>query len=164
MIRSINIGKTDQLVWNTIKGVLQQIRDRSHIACGPVDPNHQQYVDRDEVLTDGITWMSPERIDLLSDDEKKVVINKMITRITASFDRETNKHQINVTFSESVARSLASTAGDLRSLEESEDPSGNDSAVLCDCGEDAAGECAAKKSGGSRITSAAEIDYSVTVE
>ncbi len=86
------------------------------------------------------------------------------TQITASFDRQTNKHQIDVTFSETVARLLAGPAGNLRSLVDHGDFAGNDSAVLCDCGEDASGECAAKKSGGSRITSAADDAYSVTVE
>ncbi len=86
------------------------------------------------------------------------------TRITASFDRETNKHQIDVTFSETVARALAGPAGDLRPLANDGDPAGNDSAVVCRSGEDAAGESAVKKSGGSRITSAADHAYPVTVE
>ncbi len=86
------------------------------------------------------------------------------TRITASFDRQTNKHQIDVTFSETVARLLAGPAGDLRSFADDGDLLGNDSAVLCRSGKDAAGECAVKKSGGSRIDSAADHAYLVTVE
>jgi hypothetical protein len=88
----------------------------------------------------------------------------MIPRITASFNKESNKHQIDVTFSECVSRLLAGPDGDLRTLADDQDLLGNDSADLCDCSEDAAGECAVKKSGGSRINSAAEQNYSVTVE
>lgn len=90
--------------------------------------------------------------------------NTLITRITASFDRQTNKHQIDVTFSESFARLLARPTGDLRSSADDGDPSGNDSAVLCVSGVDVSEDYVAKKSQGSRINSAADHAYSVTVE
>ncbi len=115
-------------------------------------------------MTDGITWMSPEQIDLLSDAEKKVVVNILITRITASFDRQTNKHQIDVTFSKTVARLLARPVGEQRASADDRDPQENASEVHWRNGEDCWGECEVKKSGGSRISSAADHAYPVTVE
>jgi len=164
MVRSINIDKTNQLVWNMIKDVLQQVRDRSPMACDPVDSEQQLLDDRDGILVDGITWMSPEQVDLLSEDEKKVVVNKMVTTITVSFDGATNKHQIDVTFSETVARVLADPAGDLRSLTNRKDPMGSDSMDRCNLLEDAVQQRGVKKSVGSSIKSAADLTYPVTVE
>ena len=164
MIRSINIGKTDQLVWNMIKDVLQKIRDRSPGSCDAVGPERHDQHDRDGFLTDVITWMSPEQIDLLSDDERKVIVHNMITRVTAHFDRASNKHRIDVTFSETVARLLAGPAGDQHHSGDAGNPSEDNAACLCTDGDDEAGECAVKKSGGSGVDSAADHAYSVTVE
>jgi hypothetical protein len=47
--------------------------------------------------------MSPDQIDLLSDAEKTVVIHKMITRITASFDQTSKKYHIDVEFLETFS-------------------------------------------------------------
>jgi len=134
------------------------------MACDPVDSEQQLLDDRDGILVDGITWMSPEQVDLLSEDEKKVVVNKMVTTITVSFDGATNKHQIDVTFSETVARVLADPAGDLRSLTNRKDPMGSDSMDRCNLLEDAVQQRGVKKSVGSSIKSAADLTYPVTVE
>lgn len=90
-----------------VKDVLQQIRDGSPVSCEPTGPEDHDHHDTYGFLTDGITWMSADQIDLLSDDEKKVVVTKMITRVAAHFDATTNQHRVDVTFSETVARSLA---------------------------------------------------------
>lgn len=164
MVRSINIGRTDQLVWDMIKDVLQQIRDRSPVSCDAVGPDHHEHHDRQGFLTDGITWMSPEQIDLLSDEEKKVVVTKMITRVTAHFDASSNKHRVDVTFSGTVARLLASPGGGQHPPADAGNPSEDNAACLCVDGEDEAGESTVKKSGGSGVDSAADHVYSVTVE
>lgn len=164
MIRSINIGKTDQLVWTMITDTLRQIRERSPVSCDPVGTEHHVHNDRDGVLTDGVTWMSPEQIDLLSDEEKKVVVSKMITRITAHFDQSTNKHRVDVTFSETVARQLAVPAVDLRACVDPENQSEDNAACICIDGEDDVEDRAVKKPWGSWGTSAADRPYPVTVE
>jgi hypothetical protein len=84
--------------------------------------------------------------------------------ITASFDRTTNKHQIDVTFSETVSRWLAPSRGDQQPVAEQQELSGDDSAGMCVTGENGSGGDAGKKSGGSTINSAADHTYSVTVE
>lgn len=84
--------------------------------------------------------------------------------ITAHFDSASNKHRIDVTFSETVARLLAGPAGDQHHLADAGNPSEDNAACLCMDGEDEAGESAGKKSGGSGVDSAADHAYPVTVE
>jgi DNA invertase Pin-like site-specific DNA recombinase len=164
MVRSINIGKTDQLVWDMVKNVLQQIRDRSPVPWSAVGPEHHDHVDPGGALTDGITWMLPDQIDLLSDAEKKVVINKMINRITVHFDVESAKHRIDVMFSEGVARLVAERTGSERQMAHAGSQQEDNAACLLMLGEDNLEKSAAKKSVGSRVGSAANHAYTVTVE
>ncbi|MGV0960257.1 MAG: recombinase family protein [Limnohabitans sp.] len=164
MVRSINIEKTDQLVWDMIKSTLELIRGKTPIPCDQTGSGHHDLDARDGLPTDGITWMSQDQIDLLSDAEKKDVITKMVTKITASFDRSTNKHQIDVMFSETVSRLLAPSGDDQAPLAEHQEHPDNNSAVLSGTGENCSGGDAVKKSGGSTITRAADHAYSITVE
>ena len=92
------------------KDFLRQIRDRSPVSLDPVGLEHHDLDDHDGLMPDGFTWMSPDQIDLLSDDEKKVVVGKMITTIKVHFDSATNKHRIDVTFSEAVAQAFAKSS------------------------------------------------------
>jgi hypothetical protein len=108
--------------------------------------------------------MSPDQIDLLSDAEKKAVINKMITSITASFDQTSKKHQIDVEFSETVSRLLAPSCGNLQPTADEQESTGNTSAVLCVPGEAGSEGEAVKKLWGSPINSAADHVYFITVE
>jgi DNA invertase Pin-like site-specific DNA recombinase len=164
MVRSINIKKTDQLVWNMIKSTLKLIRDRSPMSCDLIDLEQQHFDEQDGVLTDGITWISPEQVDLLSDEEKKAVVGNMLTRITASFDQTSKKHQIEVEFSETVSRLLAPSSVDQQPTAVEQEPTGDTSASLGVSGKDGSGGDAVKKSGGSTISYAADHAYSVTVE
>jgi hypothetical protein len=164
MVRSINIEKTDQLVWDMVKSALKLTRELSPISCGSTSSEHHDLDDGNWLPTDGITWMSPDQIDLLLEAEKKVVINKMITRITASFDQTSKKHQIDVEFSETVSRWLAPSSVDQQPTAVEQEPTGNPSAALGVSGEDGSGGNAAKRSGGSRINYAADHAYSITVE
>jgi dolichyl-phosphate-mannose--protein O-mannosyl transferase len=93
-----------------------------------------------------------------------MVVGKMITKITASFDRSTNKHQIDVEFSKVVALLLATTPENQHRCAVKQNFSENKSEVLCVSGEYGSGGDAGKKSWGSTINSAAKHTYSVTVE
>ena len=86
------------------------------------------------------------------------------TTITAHFDAASNKHRIDVTFSETVSRLLAGPAGNQHQSADAGNPSEDSAACLCTDGEDDAGENAVKKSGGSGGPSAADHAYPVTVE
>ena len=84
-------------------------------------------------------YLSPEQIDLLSDQERKSVINTLLSKVSVFFDRETKKHHLDVEFSEEVSGLLESVSN-------------------------VAEDIALKKSGSSVGDLTAEQDYSVTVE
>ena len=88
----------------------------------------------------------------------------MITRITAHFDPSTNKHRVDVTFSETVAGMLARPGVVQDHLADTGDPPEDNAACFCVDGDEVSGECAVKKSRGSGVDSAADHAYSVTVE
>jgi DNA invertase Pin-like site-specific DNA recombinase len=164
MVRSMNIEKTDQLVWDMVKSSLELIRDQSPVSSDSTGSELHDHDALDGLPIDGITWMSPDQIDLLSDAEKKAVINKMITRITASFDQTSKKHQIDVEFSVTVFSLLAPSCGNQQPTADEQEPTGNTSAAFCVPGVDGLGGDAVKKSGGSTISYAADHAYSMTVE
>ena len=187
MVRSINIGKTDQLVWDAIKGVLQQIHDKPPQSSSSIQSDHHGFNDSDLVpsaeikletntLSDdrmtpselsqsqqsnmilsrqsstqasnlntfnGVAsiaeYLSPEQIDLLSDQERKSVVNTLLSKVSVFFDAETKKHRLDVEFSEEVSGLLESISNDSE-------------------------EITLKKSGGSAGGLTAEQDYTVTVE
>ena len=84
-------------------------------------------------------YLSPEQIDLLSDQERKSVVNTVLSKVSVFFDRETKKHRLDVEFSAEVSSLLESISNDSE-------------------------ENTSKKSGGSAGGFTAEQDYTVTVE
>ncbi len=84
-------------------------------------------------------YLSPEQIDLLSDQEQKSVVNTLLSKVSVFFDGETKKHRLDVEFSEEVSSLLESISNDSE-------------------------EITLKKSGGSAGGFTAEQDYTVTVE
>ena len=187
MVRSINIGKTNQLVWDAIKGVLQQIHDNPPQSSSSTQQDHHGFNDSDLVpsaeinletksLSDdrirpseltqsqqsnmilsgqslsqasnlnpfnGVASIaenfSPEQIDLLSDQERKSVVNSLLSKVSVFFEEKTKKHRLDVEFSEEVSSLLESFSNDSE-------------------------EITLKKSGGSAGGLTAEQDYMVTVE
>jgi hypothetical protein len=59
--------------------------------------------ERDGFTTAGLTWLSPKQLGLLSDEERKVIINQLITRVSVFFDASQSKHHLDVEFSEIVS-------------------------------------------------------------
>jgi hypothetical protein len=47
-------------------------------------------------------YLSPEQINLLSDQEPKSVVNTVLRKVSVFFDGETKKHRLDVEFSEEV--------------------------------------------------------------
>ena len=84
-------------------------------------------------------YLFPDRINLLSDQERKTVVNTLLSKVSVYFDAETNKHRLDVEFSEEVSGLLESVSNDSEGL-------------------------TVKKSGSSVGDITAEQDYSVTVE
>ena len=88
MTRSVNIERTDQLVWSMITKVHTQICDQQPLKSDGIDPNLHESNDRDGLLIDGFTWMTPDQLEMLSNEERKVVIGNMTSKITVHFDGE----------------------------------------------------------------------------
>ncbi len=183
----INIEKTDQLVWDTIKSVLKQIQEKQTQSSSSIQSDHHGFNDSDLVpsaeikletntLSDdrirpselsqsqqsnmilsrqfltqarnlhsfnGVAsiadYLSPERIDLLSDEDRKIVVNTLLSKVSVFFDEKTKKHRLDMEFSEEVSGLLESISNDPE-------------------------EITSKKSGGSAGGLTAEQDYTVTVE
>ena len=104
MVRSVNIDKTNQYVWNLIKTTLREIREQTLSQTDIEGTEDQIRHDRDGLLGDEISWMTAEQLELLNDDERKTIINKMISSTTVHFDEKTKKHTLHVTFSEATQR------------------------------------------------------------
>lgn len=88
----------------------------------------------------------------------------MITSITVHFDAKLNKHRLAVRFSEEIRRLFEKTSTKIRPIVNITESSSGDLGTLCEVRDGVHGGNSGKKSRGSRINSAAKIDYSVTVE
>ena len=202
------IGKTDQLVWDAIKGVLQQIHDKPLQSSFSIQSDHHGFNDSnlvpsaeinletntfsDDRMTplelsqsqqsnmnlsgqsstqasnlhpfNGVAsiaeYLSPDRIDLLSDQERKSVVNSLLSKVSVFFDSETKKHTLDVEFTHGISRLLT---GSVHIQEESEVVGGY-SEVFNDALEASTRAVVAKKSQSSVENLAAEQDYIVTVE
>jgi cytochrome c oxidase subunit 1 len=106
--------------------------------------------------TDGFTWMTPDQLEMLSNEERKVVIGNMTSKITVHFDRERKKHRVDVTFSEQVARQLAKPSCHQVCLEGDGKINGNTLAPAALHAESGLVQRAVKKRVGSRTNPAAE--------
>lgn len=162
MVRSINIEKTDTLVWDAIKLVLQQIYDKPlqceilnkskenvfndlelvpsaeiELTTNPFGHDGNEYLALSETQQDNVilrgqslsaasdvpsfdsialvamNW-SPQSLDSLSDQERKGVINSVLSKVSVFFDSEIKKHRLDVTFSRqfsSLLKSFTNTVG-----------------------------------------------------
>jgi hypothetical protein len=164
MDRSVNIAMTDQLVWNMLKDALGQIEDRPPEPSEATGHEHQSLHGTDGLLADGITWLSAKQIDLLSEEERRTVVLSAITRASVFFDKGTNKHRVEVRFSDHFTRLInvheqdahASASGEEPASEQSEDT------LKDETDDEEAG--VGKKLQGSEQAFAAEINHSMTVE
>jgi len=164
MIRSINIEMTDRLIWDLIKSTLREIRERQDNQNEEMGLEQHIHYEEDGISTEGISWLTADQAEMLSDEERKVLINNIITAITVNFDAKLNKHRLAVRFSEEIRRLFEMTSAEIRPIVNTTESSSGDSGTLCEVRDGLHGGNSGKKSRGSRINSAAKIDYSVTVE
>lgn len=164
MVRSVNIERTNQLVWSLIKSVLQRLRDRSPRPTDPAGPDRLEVNDADRFTTEGLTWLSAEQVDLLSDDDKRTVITELTSRISVHFDQASNKHSVDVELSETVSRLLADRGEPTTDQRCLTGPDRRPPQTWTDQSEDSEGDDVGKKHRGSWASLAAENDHSVTVE
>lgn len=67
----------------------------------------------DSIAIAAMNW-SPQSLDSLSDQERKGVINLVLSKVSVFFDSEIKKHRLDVTFSgqfSSLLKSFTNTAG-----------------------------------------------------
>jgi hypothetical protein len=48
-------------------------------------------------------YLSPEQIGLLSDQERKSVVNSLLSKVSVFYDEKTKKHRLEAEFSEEVS-------------------------------------------------------------
>lgn len=82
MIRSINIEMTDRLIWNLIKSTLREIRERQDNQNEEMGLEQHIHYEEDGISTEGISWLSADQAEMLSDEERKVLINNMSGGLT----------------------------------------------------------------------------------
>jgi hypothetical protein len=108
--------------------------------------------------------MSPDQMDLVSDEDRKVLITKVLTSVSVFFDRETNRHLLKMQLSETLSCLLAGNGERLPREETAADPGRGSSVGVGTCsGTDEAGT-RVEKPRGSQVTLAADHAYSVRVE
>jgi hypothetical protein len=160
MDRSVNIAMTDKVVWNMLKNVLQEVRDKSPELPEATGHEHQSLHDSERLLAEGVTWLSAKQIDLLSEEERRTVVLSAITRASVFFDKGTNKHRVEVQFSDQFTRLINVHEQDAHDTASGEDPTSEPSEAVTEDEEAGVG----KKLQGSEQAFAAEFNHSVTVE
>lgn len=164
MVRSANIAKTDQIVWDIVKPVLLMLQDRPMGTSDEAGSAHHQVIESDGNHNDKITRSSAEQIDQFSDGEKRAAIQHLITKVSVFFDAVTAKHRLDVEFKKAVSQAMqAASVPQVTTDDVEERIEGTSGDVKDDRGCDLK-EDAGKKLWGSQINLAADQNYSVTVE
>ena len=163
MVRSANIAKTDQIVWDIVKPVLLMLQPPPETSEG-IGPEHSRFIESDGHHNDEINRLSEDQIDRFSEEEKRAAIQHLITKVSVFFDAVTAKHRLDVEFTEAVSEALQAASVPLVTtdgVEERIEGTSEDANADGGC---AVGEDAGKKLWGSPINLAAYQNYSVTVE
>jgi DNA invertase Pin-like site-specific DNA recombinase len=156
MVRSINIEKTNQLVWEMIKPIIEKIGEHSS-SSGNHDFLHSpSFDDRDGILTAELPWISARQIELLPDEEQKKFISTILSKVSVFFDAETKKHRLDVEFTETVSRLLEANREVQNNSGNSDEVTSDITAAVGEDGETTLRGDRVKKSAGSGITFAAE--------
>ncbi len=74
MIRSINIEMTDRLIWDLIKSTPRDIRERQDDQGEGMGLEQHIHYEEDGISTEGISWMTADQAEMLSDEERKNLI------------------------------------------------------------------------------------------
>jgi hypothetical protein len=164
MVRSANIAKTDQIVWDIVKPVLLRLNEFPPETSDEPGLDQSGFIKGDGHLDDRITRLSEEQIDQFSEKEKRAAIQRLITKVSVFFDAVTSKHRIDVEFTEAVSQALQAKSVPQVTTEGVEERTEGISGDVKGDGGDDVKEDAGKKLWGSPINLAADQNYSVTVE
>jgi hypothetical protein len=107
MVRSINIARTDALVLGMVSNFIAEMKDvllartsNEEITLSETDKPYA-------LSSDVLSLILKDRIDLLTDKEKKLVVNSLVRKVTVFFDKETRKHSVDAEFHGSPAGVIA---------------------------------------------------------
>ena len=110
--RSINIGMTNQLVWDLMKTITQKILDHQPPEQDFIGPHDQSNIERRGLQLEQIIGVPVESIDTASEEQKRQVIEALTTSITATYDKQSNTHRLTVQWCAVVAGYIAGSQFD----------------------------------------------------
>ena len=117
------------MVCDAVKTTFHQIRDWS-LGLGETEETQSEGLHGIcGFLSESVTCLSPEQIDILTGENGKTLLNSLVTSIHVYFDAGTAKHRLLVRFSEGIGQVLALRKGCQAGPESSEDPVGGDVAL-----------------------------------
>ena len=106
MGRSINIDKTDKLVWESIKTTLLEIRRIKRVAYKTLDFQNAYFYESGGLTIEEITSIPLNQIDDLAPDLQKKIVNTLINKISVYFDQIKSKHTIEIEYSQQITSML----------------------------------------------------------
>ena len=106
MGRSINIDKTNRLVWESIKTTLLEIRRIKRIGNETLDFQNAYFYESGGLTIEEITSIPLNQIDDLAPDLQKKIVNTLINKISVYFDQIKSKHTIEIEYSQHVTSML----------------------------------------------------------
>jgi hypothetical protein len=81
MVRSANIARTDQTVWDIVKPVLLMLQPPPETSDG-ISPEHSRSIESDGLNSSEINRLPEEQIDQFSEGEKRAAIQHLITKVS----------------------------------------------------------------------------------
>jgi len=165
MIRLINIAKTDQLVVDLVKEILELAKEEQARLNPRFQSSLPEFDNQSLVPSEGFSWLSPEQFDSLPNDQKREVLKRILSNITVQFDRKSSKHHLSIECCEPFS---VIAAGGRFSGEGSSVFSGAEGRMIAtsreiDCTDEGSAPMG-KALNGSQVRLAAASVYSVTVE
>jgi hypothetical protein len=106
MGRSINIDKTDKLVWESIKTIFLEIQRIKRIGNETLDFQNAYFYESGGLTVEEIALIPHDQIDDLAPDLQKKIVNVLINKISVYFDQIKSKHTIEIEYSQHVTSIL----------------------------------------------------------
>ena len=117
MVHSINITRTNEVIWGIVRAVYRQWLEK----CCPFKETEAQgetgLDDSSGFHSQQFGWMSADQSDWLSDERKRDLISTLTTRITVRFDREFQRHCLEVKFREEIPGISSTCRGSIDPVE-----------------------------------------------
>ena len=107
MGKSINIDKTEKLVWESIKNTQQEIRRVKEIKDETLDFQSAYFYEAGGMTVEEIALIPPVKMDDLSPEIRKKIVNTLINKISVYFNQISGKHTIEIEYSQQTTATLS---------------------------------------------------------